>query len=68
MSQEEDKPVEIESDESDQQNNNQENDLAGLDNDDNGNGGEAQIAIEEDEQPGELEDVPQYMLQDDEEA
>ncbi len=68
MSQEEDKPVEIESDESDQQNNNQENDLAGLDNDDNGNGGEAQIAIEEDEQPGELEDVPKYMLQDDEEA
>jgi hypothetical protein len=32
--------------------------LAGLENDDNGNGGEAQIAIEEDEQPGELEDVP----------
>jgi hypothetical protein len=38
---EEDKPVEMESNESDQQNNNQENDLAGLDNDDNGNGGEA---------------------------
>lgn len=68
MSHEEDKPLEIESDESDQQNNNQENDLAGLENDDNGNGGEAQIVIEEDEQPGELEDVPQYMLQDDEEA
>jgi hypothetical protein len=58
VSHEEDKPLEIESDESDQQNNNQENDLAGLENDDNGNGGEAQIAIEEDEQPGELEDVP----------
>jgi hypothetical protein len=41
VSHEEDKPLEIESNESDQQNDNQENDLAGLDNEDNGNGGEA---------------------------
>jgi hypothetical protein len=64
VSQEEDKPVEMESNESDQVNNNQENDLAGLDND--GDGG-AQIVNEEEEQlDGELDDIPPYMVQEDE--